>query len=58
MNNDWLIQQMEHTKRRLDATPNGGVEVEHAKQRAEELNRAEVEEHRRQNNLKSKTARD
>lgn len=44
----WLAREMERSKKRVDAMPNGRAEVEFAKQRAEELNRSEVEEYRLQ----------
>jgi hypothetical protein len=54
MEEGWLAREMERTKKRVDAMPNGRAEVELAKQRAEELNRSEVEEYRLQRELRER----
>jgi hypothetical protein len=54
MEKGWLAREMERTKKRVDAMPNGRAEVEFAKQRAEELNRSEVEEYRLQRELRER----
>ena len=54
MDENWLIREMERTEKRVDAMPNGRAEVEYARLRAEELNRAEVEEYRLQRELRER----
>jgi hypothetical protein len=52
MEKDWFVREMERTRRRVDAMPNGEAEVEYARLRAEELNRSEAEEYRLQRELR------
>jgi hypothetical protein len=54
MEEDWLVREMERTRKRVDAMPNGHAEVEFARLRAEELNRSEVEEYRLQRELRER----
>jgi hypothetical protein len=54
MEKDWLAREIERTKKRVDAMPNGQAEVEYARLRAEELNRSEAEEYRLQRELRER----
>jgi hypothetical protein len=54
MEKDGLAREIERTKKRVDAMPNGQAEVEYARLRAEELNRSEAEEYRLQRELRER----
>lgn len=53
----WLAHQIEKTRKRIEALPNGLAEVEHARKQAEEMNRAEAEEYRLQRELRERLKR-